>query len=310
MARLGRDPHSLIVGATGGDRASLARLLTLCESPGPRHDEVVAWAYAAPAPWVVGLTGAPGAGKSTLTNALVRLALDESPDRWGVVCVDPTSPRSGGALLGDRARLDDLTLEERCFVRSLASRGALGGLARAVPDDLRVLGAAGYPTVVLETVGVGQLEVDVADEADTTVVVVTPGWGDEIQASKAGLMEIADVFVINKSDRDGVPATRRDLREALGDRASEVPILECVASRGEGVSALYDEVRRRRESGVTNPARVTTRADRDLRRVMADEIGARVLELAGGEAFRSARDAVARGDLDPYRAARQLLWTS
>ena len=310
MARLGRDPHVLIEGALKGDRGALARLLTLCESAGESRDVVCRWAYAGAAPWVVGLTGAPGAGKSTLTNALVSRALTRTTERWGVVCVDPTSPRSGGALLGDRTRMDDLTLEDRCFVRSVASRGALGGLARVVPDALRVLGATGYSAVVLETVGVGQLEVDVADVADTTVVVVTPGWGDEIQAAKAGLMEVADIFVINKADRDGVATTRRDLVDALGDRVDEVPILECVATTATGIDAWLDALASHRERVLHDPTRAIERADRDLRRVLVGEIFDDVRRRAEGAEYRRVRDELAQGRLDPYAAARQLLWNS
>ncbi len=288
----------------------MARLITMCDTVGEAHDRICAWAYATSAPWVVGLTGAPGAGKSTLTNALVRHAVATGPEHWGVVCVDPTSPRSGGALLGDRARLDDLILEERSFVRSLASRGVLGGLARAVPDTLRVLGAAGYSAVVLETVGVGQLEVDVADEADTTVVVVTPGWGDEIQASKAGLMEVADIFVINKADRDGVASTRRDLADVLSERRGgewEVPIVECVATTGAGVVDVFEALERHRALLVGDPTRAIRRAERDLERVLAYAVLELVRERHADSRFVTLRDAIARGELDPYSAARELL---
>ncbi|OYV64363.1 MAG: methylmalonyl Co-A mutase-associated GTPase MeaB, partial [Actinobacteria bacterium 21-64-8] len=187
--------------AREGSRTALARLLTYVESGGEHLRDSVALAYTAPAPFVVGITGPPGAGKSTLTDRLITTLLggeiaSVALDQIGVLCVDPSSPFSGGAILGDRIRMQEHATNERVFIRSMATRGHLGGLSLAVPDALRVLGATGFAFVLVETVGVGQMEVEIASAADTTVVVTNPGWGDSMQANKAGLLEVADVFVI------------------------------------------------------------------------------------------------------------------
>ncbi|HXY91448.1 MAG TPA: methylmalonyl Co-A mutase-associated GTPase MeaB, partial [Acidimicrobiia bacterium] len=193
---------SLADAASSGDRAALAKLLTVVETGGePAREALAALAVrAGDHAAIVGVTGAPGAGKSTLTDRLVA-QLRAGGERVAVLAVDPTSPFSGGAILGDRVRMQDHDTDEGVFVRSMASRGELGGLSRAAPHAVRVLDAAGFAWVIVETVGVGQVEVAIAGTADTTVVVVTPGWGDAIQASKAGLLEIGDVFVVNKADR-------------------------------------------------------------------------------------------------------------
>ncbi len=205
----------------GGESSHLVGQLTFGPSAGIEH--------------VIGITGAPGAGKSTLTDRLITAAVAGGRG-VGVLAVDPSSPFSGGAILGDRIRMQGHTLDERVFIRSMASRGHQGGLAQAAPEAIRVLAAAGLPTVLVETVGVGQVEVEVAGAADTTLVVVTPGWGDAIQASKAGLLEVADVFVVNKADRDGAAQTGRDLDNmldlnmAMGDWRP--PVLMTVAATG------------------------------------------------------------------------------
>ena len=233
------DPATLFEAARSGDRVALPRLLSLVERGGAVARAVAAVAYRSPdQAYTVGITGAPGAGKSTLTDQLIVRArtrgLDGS-DRVGVLAIDPSSPFSGGAILGDRVRMQNHALDEKVFIRSMATRGHLGGLAVAVPDAVRVLSAVGIPVVLLETVGVGQQEVSVAAATDTTIVVVNPGWGDAIQANKAGLLEIADLFVINKADRPGARETRRDLDQMLdltqlgGWRP---PIVETVASAG------------------------------------------------------------------------------
>ncbi|HYX43502.1 MAG TPA: methylmalonyl Co-A mutase-associated GTPase MeaB, partial [Acidimicrobiales bacterium] len=204
-------------------------------------------------PWVVGLTGAPGAGKSTLAAALVGL-LRNAGDPVAVLAVDPSSPVSGGALLADRVRLQARAIDPGVFVRSMASRGAPGGLAPATPDAARLLAAAGWPWVLVETVGVGQGEVDVASVADTTVVLVTPGWGDELQAEKAGVLEVADVLVVNKADRPGAAEARSHLEGmlALGLRGPDAgeawrpPVVEVTATSGAGVADLWSAVGRHR----------------------------------------------------------------
>src|SRR4051795_11783845 len=191
---------------------------------------------------VVGITGSPGVGKSTATNALVK-ELRRAGHRVGVLAVDPSSPFSGGALLGDRVRMQDHATDRDVYIRSMASRGHLGGLAWTTPQALRVLDAAGCDVILIETVGVGQSEVDVAGLADTTVVLLAPGMGDGIQAAKAGILEIGDLYVVNKADRDGADQVRRDLRGmlALADRpegAWRPPIVKTVAQKGEGLDEV------------------------------------------------------------------------
>lgn len=247
------DPSTLLASAAGGDYRALGRLLSLVERG---DDDARALARAATAvgsrqSWVVGLTGAPGAGKSTLAAALVGLLRSEG-ERVAVLAVDPSSPLSGGALLGDRVRMQAWATDPGVFVRSMASRGAPGGLARATPDAVRLLVAAGWPWVLVETVGVGQGEVDLASVADTTVVLVTPGWGDDLQAEKAGVMEVAEVFVVNKADRPGAAEARGHLEDMLalargqpGD-AWRPPVVEVSATTGSGVAELWSAVGRHR----------------------------------------------------------------
>src|SRR5919205_1677812 len=209
------DPAALVDGALAGERAAVARLITLVESGGDLAHDVISRLFPhTGAAYTVGITGAPGAGKSTLTDKLIARVRKEGAE-VGVLAIDPSSPFSGGAILGDRVRMQDHATDPGVFIRSMATRGHLGGLSLATPQAIRVLDAAGKPWVLVETVGVGQVEVDVAGAADTTVVVVNPGWGDAVQANKAGLLEIADVFVINKADRDGANDTKRDLEQML-----------------------------------------------------------------------------------------------
>jgi LAO/AO transport system kinase len=314
------DPAALLALAQGDDRLALARLVSLVERGGVPGLAVARLAYRAPVPYTIGLTGAPGAGKSTLTDRLITLVRSGWPDpapepiaQVGVLAVDPTSPFSGGAILGDRVRMQQHALDPTVFIRSMATRGHLGGLALAVPDAVRVLGAAGLPVVIVETVGVGQMEIEVASAADTTMVVVTPGWGDSMQANKAGLLEIADIFVINKADRPGAREARRDLEQML-DLSSlgawRPPIVDTVASSGEGLAALWDEIARHRahlrQSGKLEQRRAE-RLGHELRRVLMARSAARIHELASGEEFAGAVKALAAGELDPYQAADRLL---
>ena len=251
------DPAELVEQARGGSRTALARLLTFVESGGAPQLATAALAYRATAPYVVGITGPPGAGKSTLTDQMINVVLargavgDYDVEQVGVLCVDPSSPFTGGAILGDRIRMQGHATNEHVFIRSMATRGHLGGLSLAVPDAVRVLGAAQFRLVLVETVGVGQMEVEIASAADTTVVVVNPGWGDAMQANKAGLLEVADIFIINKADRPGVSETRRDLDQMLelgGSHEWRPPILETVATGRHGRGRTLG--RRRRPSGV------------------------------------------------------------
>ena len=243
-------PAELVERALTGNRRAVGRVLTLIERGGPTADEITDLTHpAARGAHIVGITGAPGAGKSTLTGQLIR-HLPTLGARPAVLAVDPSSPLTGGAILGDRVRMDDVA-GAGGFIRSVATRGHAGGLALSVPGCVRAFDACGFDPVLIETVGVGQVEVDVAGAADTTVVVVNPGWGDAVQANKAGLLEVADVFVINKADRDGANDTRRDLELMLDlshvsgqedETGYRPPIIMTTATDGSGVEAMWDAV--------------------------------------------------------------------
>jgi LAO/AO transport system kinase len=321
----GDGPAQLLDAAAGGNRVALARLLSIVERGGEASAETARLAYAAPPPYTVGLTGAPGSGKSTLTNRLVGTARGGWPegasgssgaepvDQVGVLAIDPSSPFSGGAILGDRIRMQDHATDPSVFIRSMATRGHLGGLTLAVPEAVRVLGAAGVPLVVVETVGVGQMEVDVASATDTTVVVVTPGWGDSMQASKAGLLEVADLFVVNKADRPGLREARRDLEQMLDLAAPSdwrPPVVSTVATDGDGVDELWAEIARHRrhltDTGALEDRR-RARLAQELRRVLAARLQEHVRTVGAGARFEAAVRAMAEGSLDPYRAADDLL---
>jgi LAO/AO transport system kinase len=314
------DPGELLALAQKDDRVALARLVSMVERGGESGYAVARLAYRAPVPYTIGLTGAPGAGKSTLTDRLITLVRTgwpapaaEAIAQMGVLAVDPTSPFSGGAILGDRVRMQQHALDPTVFIRSMATRGHLGGLALAVPDAVRVLGAAGLPVVIVETVGVGQMEVEVASAADTTLVVVTPGWGDSMQANKAGLLEIADLFVINKADRPGAREARRDLEQMLDLSALgswRPPIVDTVASTGDGLEKLWEEIARHRahlQQSALLEQRRTDRMGHELRRVLLARSAATVDELAAGEEFAGAVKALVAGELDPYQAADRLM---
>jgi LAO/AO transport system kinase len=325
-AEAGADPADLLERARADDRVALARLLSYVERGGATATAVARLAYRSHVPYTVGLTGAPGSGKSTLTDGLINQVrggwpamaeggqgAGEGVPQVGVLAVDPTSPYSGGAILGDRVRMSQHALDPTVFIRSMATRGHLGGLSLAVPDAVRVLGAAGVPVVIVETVGVGQMEVEIASAADTTVVVVTPGWGDSMQANKAGLLEVADVFVINKADRPGAREARRDLEQMLdlsrpGSWRPE--IVATTATAGEGLADLWAAVARHRAHLLESGQLVTRRAARlaqELRRVLLARAEARLDELAGGEEFATAVKALVAGETDPYGAADRLL---
>ena len=306
-------PEELIERACAGQRGPLARLLSLVERGGESARAVGRLSFPlAGGAHTVGITGAPGAGKSTLTNAIIthmrRLELEAA-----VLCIDPSSPFTGGAILGDRVRMGDHVLDPKVFIRSMATRGQLGGLALATPAAVRVLDAVGFDWVLIETVGVGQVEVQIAGAADTTVVVVNPGWGDSVQANKAGLMEIADIFVINKADRAGVNDTRRDLDQML--ELSQLgewhpPIVATVAHRGEGAEELWQLVGEHRDylhrSG-EGARRRERRADDELRAILVEGVLERADQRWQGADGLALRAAVAARQLDPYRAAAALI---
>jgi LAO/AO transport system kinase len=295
-----------------GDRRTLARTLTWLEAGDPRGRAADTgtreqdWAY------VVGVTGSPGAGKSTLTNEFVRL-LRHSGQTVAVLAIDPSGPFSGGALLGDRIRMSEHQHDPGVYIRSMATRGQLGGLALAVPASLRVMSACGFDVLIVETVGVGQIEVDIAQQADTTLVVINPGWGDHVQASKAGLLEIADIFAVNKADRAGADDTAAELNYALDFAAPNrwrPPVERCVAETGEGVEKVWAAVQSHRHH-VTS----TGQLDRQRRSRRIEELRIAVREVAARRAERQLQapdaaaviDSVAAGDIDVVDAAHLLL---
>jgi len=298
-ARRSADPATLFEAARAGDRVALPRLLSLVERGGDGARAVAGIAYRSPGQaYTVGITGAPGAGKSTLTDQLINRArsrgLDGS-DQVAVLAIDPSSPFSGGAILGDRVRMQNHALDDKVFIRSMATRGHLGGLAVAVPDAVRVLSAVGVPVVLLETVGVGQQEVAVAAATDTTIVVVNPGWGDAIQANKAGLLEIADLFVINKADRPGARETRRDLELMLD-----------LTQLGNWRPPIVDHRAHLLASGALEASR-RARLAREFHQILLARVEEHLDELLGGDRFAPVVAELAAGAIDPYEAADRLL---
>ncbi|MBC9711380.1 methylmalonyl Co-A mutase-associated GTPase MeaB [Streptomyces sp. TRM66268-LWL] len=310
------DVPSLVAQAREGRPRAVARLISLVEGASPQLREVMA----ALAPltghaYVVGLTGSPGVGKSTSTSALVT-AYRRAGKRVGVLAVDPSSPFSGGALLGDRIRMADHASDPGVYIRSMATRGHLGGLAWAAPQAIRVLDAAGCDVVLVETVGVGQSEVEIASQADTSVVLLAPGMGDGIQAAKAGILEIGDVYVVNKADRDGADSTVRELNHMLGLGESRgpgdwrPPIVKTVASRAEGVDEVVEALEKHRawmeERGVLAERRAA-RAAREVETIAVTALRERIADLRGDQRLGVLADRVASGSLDPYAAADELV---
>jgi LAO/AO transport system kinase len=315
MSRRERNPDTLFAAALDGDRSALARLLSMIEQGGDDARTVGRLSYPLGGhSYTVGLTGAPGAGKSTLTSSIIG-HLRKMDLEVAVLAIDPSSPFTGGAILGDRVRMQDHATDRGVFIRSMATRGHLGGLSLAAPEAIRLLDAIGRLWVLVETVGVGQVEVEIAGKADTTVVVVNPGWGDAVQANKAGLMEIADIFVINKADRKGVDETRRDLEQMLDlsdlpHEAWRPPIIPTIGSTGEGVPALWDVVTQHREhitaSGELDRRR-RFRLREELREIVARRLEQRAREVCTGERWDALQDGVIARSLDPWSAADEML---
>ena len=306
------DVPALVAAAREGAPRAVARLISLVEDHHPALREVMA----ALAPHtgkahIIGLTGSPGVGKSTSTSALVA-AFRARGKRVGILAVDPSSPFSGGALLGDRVRMQEHALDPEVYIRSMASRGHLGGLSWTTPQAIRVLDAAGCEVVLVETVGVGQSEVEIAGLADTTIVLLAPGMGDGIQAAKAGILEIGDVFVVNKADRDGADATVRDLRHmiSLGDRTEpglwRPPVCKTVASRGEGVEEVMEAIDKHEgwldASGTRHTRRLKRAAD-EIEAIALAALRARMGDLRAGHGIAEHAAAVMAGTIDPYAAA-------
>jgi LAO/AO transport system kinase len=315
MSRRDRNPDTLFAAALEGDRSALARLLSMIEQGGDDARTVGRLSYPLGGhSYTVGLTGAPGAGKSTLTSSIIG-HLRKMDLEVAVLAIDPSSPFTGGAILGDRVRMQDHATDRGVFIRSMATRGHLGGLSLAAPEAIRLLDAIGRLWVLVETVGVGQVEVEIAGKADTTVVVVNPGWGDSVQANKAGLMEIADVFVINKADRKGVDETRRDLEQMLDlsdlpHEAWRPPIVPTIGSTGEGVEALWDVVQQHRahiSSTGELDRRRRFRLREELREIVARRLEQKAREICTGDRWDQLQDGVIARSLDPWSAADEML---
>jgi GTPase len=309
------DVPGLVGRALRGEQLAVARLISLVEDAGPGLREVAA----ALAPHtgrahVVGLTGPPGVGKSTTTSALVG-ALRADGRTVGVLAVDPSSPFSGGALLGDRVRMSEHATDPGVFIRSMATRGHLGGLSWATPQALRVLDAAGCDVVLVETVGVGQSEVEVVALADTTVVLLAPGTGDGVQAAKAGILEVADVFAVNKADRDAAGRTVRELRQviAMGERPAgswTPPVVATVATAGTGMpelAAALDAHRGHLDAGGGRERRRLARARAEIEAIALDAVRVRMADLRGAGGLPELAERTVAGELDPYRAADELI---
>jgi LAO/AO transport system kinase len=291
-----------------GDVRAIARAISLVEDESPDAAALVREVFPKTGhAYLVGVTGPPGAGKSTLVDRLT--AEFRKSQSVGIVAVDPTSPFSGGAVLGDRLRMQSHAADEGVFIRSMATRGHLGGLARATADAAIVLDAAGKDIVIIETVGVGQDEVDVVRTADVSIVMLVPGTGDEVQALKAGIMEIADIFVVNKADREGadrlVSAIESNLSlHAYGAEEWRPPILKTVATTGEGVGELVEAIEKfRAHSASASAARRRERSQSRLR----DIVSARLLSKIDARQLTAMADRVAAGEIDPYSAAEELL---
>ncbi len=315
MGRRSQTPAELFDAACHGDRGALARTLSLLERGDDAAREVGRLAYSRTGGgYTVGITGAPGAGKSTLTSAVIK-HLRAAQTEVAVLAIDPSSPFTGGAILGDRVRMQDHATDPGVFIRSMATRGHLGGLSLSTPEAIRLLDAVGREWILVETVGVGQVEVEIAGKADTTVVVLNPGWGDSVQANKAGLMEIADIFVINKADRKGVEETRRDIEQMLelSDLAHDAwhpPIIATVGNTGQGVPELWEAVVRHRAEISTNGQlgeRRDFRLREELREIVARRLEMKARQVCTGERWEQIQGDVLARRTDPWSAADEML---
>ena len=306
------DVERLVGEVRRGDPRALARAITLVESESDAGRRLIGRLYAdRRRARVVGITGPPGAGKSTLVDGLVRHARSLG-HAVGVLAVDPTSVFTGGAILGDRIRMAAHTGDDGVFIRSMATRGELGGLSRATDDAAAVLAAAGKDVVFIETVGVGQDEVDIAGIADLSLLVLVPGAGDDVQAIKAGIMEIADIFIVNKADREGADRLVQSIEmnlslQTFGERVWGPPVVKTVATAGEGIAPVWDAVVAFAAHGGAASARRRRGTESRLRRTLVAALMRRVATTLPGGTFDAAIDRVAAGETDPYSAAEALL---
>ncbi len=305
------DVAVLVQGVLAADPRAVARAISLVEDGAPELEELSAALYPRTGgAWTVGITGAPGVGKSSLARELVRLARARDLS-VAVLAIDPTSPFTGGALLGDRLRMQEHATDPAVFIRSMATRGHLGGMALATPEAVRILDASGKDLVIVETVGVGQAEVDVAAATDTTLVVVAPGWGDAVQVAKAGILEIADVFVVNKADRGGAEEAVRDLRNMLRlgpPLPWTPPVVATSTVTGEGLEELWGAAaahRRAQEESGRLRERRRARLALELERLAAEQLRLRLRGVVEGAG--DLLDALEGRRTDPYRAAAMLL---
>jgi LAO/AO transport system kinase len=304
------DVETLVAGVLAGERRAIARAISLVEDGRPELEALSAGIYAATGrATTIGITGAPGVGKSTLAAALVGAARAHER-RVAVLAVDPTSPYTGGALLGDRVRMQEHATDPDVFIRSMATRGHLGGMALAAPEGIRILDAAGYDVIMVETVGVGQAEVEVAAATDTTLVVLAPGLGDAVQMAKAGILEVADVFIVNKADRDGAGEVARELRQMLHlgpAREHDPPVLSAAATLGEGIDDIWRAIEEHAAWAESSGARDASRRARLLSEV--ESLAAERFRLAAASALEAdpqlAAD-LAERRVDPYGAAAAL----
>ncbi len=301
--------------ACNGDRSALARLLSLIERGGDDARTVGRLVYPKTGNgYVVGITGAPGAGKSTLTSALIA-HIRSLNQTVSVLAIDPSSPFTGGAILGDRVRMQNHATDSGVFIRSMATRGHLGGLSLATSEAVRLLDAVGSPCTLVETVGVGQVEVEIARNADTIVVVVNPGWGDSVQANKAGLLEIADIFVINKADRPGVDQTRRDLEQMLeltdfSSAAWRPTTVTTVGTTGEGADGLWQAIEEHRQHATTDGS-LAERRDQRLRNerkaIIVRRLEHRAREICTGYRWEEIQNEMLSRSRDPWSSADEML---
>ena len=307
--------NTFIEKIINNDKRSVARAISIVESDSEASEELLKKIYHKTGnAYRIGITGPPGAGKSTITNQLTKFyrTLDK---RVGIIAVDPTSPFTGGALLGDRVRMNDIGQDQNVFIRSMATRGSLGGLSKKANDAADILDAAGFEIIIMETVGVGQSELDIAEAADSTVVVLVPESGDSVQAMKAGLMEIADFFVVNKCDRPGASQAAAALKTILmmrsHDSATWMPnIIKATASENKGINEIADEISRHRDFLTANDKLLSKREHRTKKRIkeiVEQKIKKRLWNDVGSNSLNSTLEKVILGNLSPYHIADEII---